>query len=104
MSILSKLVTARINANVKSFSHPCNPCNPRLKSPSPFPLLPPVKNPLLLLVLFALSASAQQPGSLDPSFDPGTGVDQSVFGLAVQPDGKILIGGDFTTFRGVGRK
>ena len=44
-----------------------------------------------------------QPGSLDGSFNPGTGVDQSVFALAIQPDGKIVIGGDFTTVNGTGR-
>jgi uncharacterized delta-60 repeat protein len=34
-------------------------------------------------------------GSVDPSFNPGT--NSKVFAVAVQPDGKILIGGDFTT-------
>ncbi|WP_345236071.1 T9SS type A sorting domain-containing protein [Hymenobacter saemangeumensis] len=39
-------------------------------------------------------------GSLDGSFTPGTGPDQSVRALAQQPDGKILIGGAFTNFNG----
>ncbi len=41
-------------------------------------------------------------GSLDSSFDPGTGVDNTVMDIAVQPDGKILIVGDFTSFNGIG--
>ena len=56
---------------------------------------------VLLAVLTALSLSPRnlagaQPGSLDASFDPGNGVDQSVFALAIQSDGKLVIGGDFT--------
>ena len=38
-----------------------------------------------------------QPGSLDTSFNPGLGVDQSVFAIALQADGKVVIGGDFST-------
>jgi len=41
-----------------------------------------------------------QSGSLDTTFDPGTGVDQPVYSIAVQSDGGILIGGVFTTFNG----
>ena len=39
-------------------------------------------------------------GSLDTSFDPGA--NGSVFALAVQADGKILVGGGFTTLGGGG--
>lgn len=39
-------------------------------------------------------------GSLDSSFDPGTGADMQVRTCAVRPDGKILIGGDLTTYDG----
>jgi uncharacterized delta-60 repeat protein len=35
-------------------------------------------------------------GSVDPSFDPGTGPNSAVSGLAIQPDGKVLIWGQFT--------
>jgi uncharacterized delta-60 repeat protein len=42
-------------------------------------------------------------GSLDTSFDPGIGLDNIVNVIAVQPDGKILIGGFFTTVGGVSR-
>ncbi len=43
-------------------------------------------------------------GSLDSSFDPGTGIaDGNVRSLAVQPDGKVVIGGDFTVINGTAR-
>ncbi len=42
-------------------------------------------------------------GSLDPSFNPGTGANGAVFALALQPDGKILVGGAFTNFNGIPR-
>lgn len=37
-------------------------------------------------------------GTLDTTFNPGTGANAIVFSVAVQPDGKIIIGGDFTTY------
>ena len=41
-------------------------------------------------------------GTLDTTFDPGAddGVDDDVLVLAVQPDGKIVVGGVFTTLAG----
>ena len=45
-------------------------------------------------------------GSLDPTFDPGTGtggVNREVSVLAVQADGKVLLGGKFVTFNGATR-
>ena len=42
-------------------------------------------------------------GSIDPSFNTGTGPNSSVFSVAHQPDGKILVGGDFTRYNGVTR-
>jgi len=42
-------------------------------------------------------------GSLDASFDPGTGAASSIYSLSLQSDGKILIGGVFTTFNGTSR-
>jgi uncharacterized delta-60 repeat protein len=39
-------------------------------------------------------------GSLDASFNPGANDD--VWALALQPDGKVLVGGDFTTLGGSG--
>ena len=41
-------------------------------------------------------------GTLDTSFNPGAGGSSpSVYSLAVQPDGKILVGGNFTTLGGL---
>lgn len=57
---------------------------------------------LVMLGLALAPAVSAQPGSLDTSFDPGAGVDQSVFAVAVQPaDGKVIIAGDFTTVASV---
>ena len=39
-------------------------------------------------------------GSLDATFDPGSGANNYVFAITIQTDGKILIGGQFTTFDG----
>jgi uncharacterized delta-60 repeat protein len=39
-------------------------------------------------------------GSLDTSFDPGSGANGNVYAIAVQADGKVLIAGDFTTYNG----
>jgi uncharacterized delta-60 repeat protein len=57
---------------------------------------------LLLAILFRPSAAA--PGDLDPTFDPGSGIDSSVSEAFVQPDGKILIRGGFTTVKGLARE
>jgi len=42
-------------------------------------------------------------GSLDTSFDPGIGFNNWVYSLALQPDGKIVVGGNFTSFDGTSR-
>lgn len=56
---------------------------------------------LFCLGLFSLSFSAQ-PGSLDLSFDPSAGAGNNwVQAIAVQSDGKILLGGAFTTFASI---
>lgn len=63
----------------------------------------------LLVLLFALLAAAfrvpAQPGTLDLTFNPGDlgfrhgdGFQNTVFAVVEQPDGKVLVGGDFTTF------
>lgn len=39
-------------------------------------------------------------GSLDATFNPGTGSSSTIYSSAVQADGKILIGGTFTTYNG----
>jgi uncharacterized delta-60 repeat protein len=42
-------------------------------------------------------------GTLDNSFIPGTGANLQVFAIATQVDGKIFIGGNFTSFNGTAR-
>jgi hypothetical protein len=42
-------------------------------------------------------------GALDTSFNPGTGFDDIVYSLVLQPDGNILVGGQFTMYNGVRR-
>ncbi|MBK7271457.1 MAG: delta-60 repeat domain-containing protein [Flavobacteriales bacterium] len=39
-------------------------------------------------------------GSLDPTFDVGSGPSDLGEVVAVQPDGKVLVGGQFHTFNG----
>ena len=43
-------------------------------------------------------------GSLDLSFDPGTGVNGSVNALALQPDGRVVVGGAFSVVNGTSRQ
>lgn len=42
-------------------------------------------------------------GSLDETFNPGTGANSQIFVAKIQTDGKILIGGNFTSFNGASR-
>jgi hypothetical protein len=42
-------------------------------------------------------------GSLDTTLNPGTGADGGVRTISLESDGKVLIGGDFTTVNGVVR-
>lgn len=42
-------------------------------------------------------------GSLDTTFKAGIGVNSSIKNMFVQPDGKILISGGFTTYNGISR-
>ncbi|MEO7976677.1 T9SS type A sorting domain-containing protein [Flavobacterium sp.] len=44
-------------------------------------------------------------GTLDTTFDPGTGANNEIRAILIQPDGKILIAGNFTAYNGktVGR-
>ncbi len=61
-----------------------------------------------LLLAWCFSAFAQQPGSIDASFNPadygfghGDGPNNYVRASAIQADGKILIGGKFTVYNNV---
>ncbi|MBK6754385.1 MAG: hypothetical protein IPG69_12525 [Flavobacteriales bacterium] len=42
-------------------------------------------------------------GSIDPSFDTGTGFEQTVYALALQADGNVVVGGEFISYNGTGR-
>ncbi|MBK7556406.1 MAG: T9SS type A sorting domain-containing protein [Flavobacteriales bacterium] len=39
-------------------------------------------------------------GSLDTTFDPGSGFNMVIMAMALQPDGKVIVGGDFTSYNG----
>jgi prepilin-type N-terminal cleavage/methylation domain-containing protein len=41
-------------------------------------------------------------GVIDPNFNVGTGFDSDVVTKVLQPDGKIIVGGFFTTYNGAG--
>jgi uncharacterized delta-60 repeat protein len=43
-------------------------------------------------------------GSLDLTFSPSPGSNSAVYSVAIQSDGKILIGGEFTTIDGISRR
>ncbi|MGQ9896709.1 MAG: hypothetical protein ACUVR8_03980 [Acidobacteriota bacterium] len=59
---------------------------------------------LLWLVSWVVTGSALgQSGAVDAGFDPGSGVNGSIYAVAVQDDGKVVIGGEFTAFNGVPR-
>jgi uncharacterized delta-60 repeat protein len=57
----------------------------------------------VLLVFSFQQARSASSSWLDTRFDPGSGFDEAVQALAVQPDGKLLVGGAFTQFDGVPR-
>lgn len=60
---------------------------------------PRLRNKLLFLAFLTLGApAAAQPGTLDLGFDTGVGFDGLAITSALQPDGRTLIGGMFTTF------
>ncbi len=51
----------------------------------------------ILLVAGTVQTTPGAPGDVDPTFDPGSGICGSVNALAVQGDGKALVGGSFHT-------
>ena len=58
--------------------------------------------PLALILLFPAANAHGDAGQLDTSFNPGTGIGTGlVIATAVQPDGKVIIAGSFTSFNGV---
>ena len=59
---------------------------------------------LLLLIGAIRNISLAAPGDVDLSFDPGSGLNGGVTRMALQSDGKLIIGGSFTTVRGLARQ
>lgn len=55
---------------------------------------------LVTLVTIVTYSFAQTPGTIDNTFNTGTGPNAGVRAIALQSDGKILIGGNFTSFNG----
>lgn len=57
---------------------------------------------IALLISLCISVDAiSQPGTLDLSFDPGTGTDVEIYSIQLQQDGRIFLGGSFHTFDGM---
>jgi uncharacterized delta-60 repeat protein len=56
--------------------------------------------PFLVFVNSIFTGNAQ-PTYVDTSFNPGSGFNSRVIASAIQPDGKIIIGGWFTEYNGV---
>ena len=48
----------------------------------------------------AIPQAHAQPGTLDPSFDPLDGADNTVSAMVTRADGSVVIGGQFTSFNG----
>lgn len=59
--------------------------------------------PILFGLGLTLLAGAEplQPGHLDPDFFPGPQIEGSVYAVAVQANGRIILGGDFRRIHGV---
>ena len=66
-------------------------------------LLPLLGTTALGLLAAAPAARAQTPGDQDSSFAVGPSASAQVEAVAVQSNGQVLAGGDFTTFRGANR-
>lgn len=61
-----------------------------------------MKKLVLLLFVLGSALNAQTSGSIDPSFSGiASGFNGTVNSIAIQGDGKILVGGNFTTYNGV---
>jgi uncharacterized delta-60 repeat protein len=65
-----------------------------------------MKRKLLLIILsvfLGYNFTYSQPGSLDLSFNVGSGANSTVYATAIQNDGKIILGGGFTEYNGATR-
>lgn len=54
-----------------------------------------------LLTTLIVGMVFSQPGTLDTSFNPGTGFNDYVHIVKVQPDGNFIVAGRFTSYKGV---
>ncbi len=59
---------------------------------------------LLMLSIFSLNHSFGQEATIDTSFDIELGINGEVYTSQIQSDGKIIVGGSFTTYAGTTRK
>ena len=57
----------------------------------------------ILVFLASAPLLRAQPGSLDMTFNPGSGANGQVYCMAIQTNGQIVIGGFFTAFNGTNR-
>tara|TARA_R110002096_G_scaffold433554_2_gene652470 strand:- start:52 stop:1167 length:1116 start_codon:yes stop_codon:yes gene_type:complete len=55
----------------------------------------------IIAVIALVVTTFAQPGSLDTTFDPGTGASNAVYTNSIQNDGNIIIGGQFTSYNGI---
>ncbi|HRJ71237.1 MAG TPA: delta-60 repeat domain-containing protein [Terrimicrobiaceae bacterium] len=62
-----------------------------------------MKNFLLVLAVSAVSAFGQSEVAVSSAFGGGQGVDGTIYALAAQPDGKIILGGRFGSVNGIPR-
>ena len=62
-----------------------------------------MKSYLLAMAIFARPVLAQNEVALSSAFAGGEGVNGEVLAIALQPDGKIVIGGRFSTVNGIVR-
>ena len=56
-----------------------------------------------LSVLVSRGPAPPAAGDVDPTFNPGASVNGAIYSLAAQPDGKVLLGGQFTSVDGISR-
>src|SRR5215831_4495909 len=114
----SRKSRTRTQRTRKMFPVRCLPLNffrkttvrtPRSPSPQPSPLgrgshLRCLS--FLLLMSFAFGVPPHlhaQSGMVDTNFNAGDGVDLSVYSIALQPNGQVIIAGNFTSFNDVDR-
>ncbi|MCF8459671.1 MAG: T9SS type A sorting domain-containing protein [Flavobacteriales bacterium] len=57
----------------------------------------------ILLTVACSTGSLAQPGTLDPTYGSGTGINNNVRTSSIQNDGKTIVGGNFTSVHGTTR-